>query len=70
MAKRGRVALTICSTAFTTLGRAQAAALGYAELPIAVIQHPFGVRTREEVRVIAEKCVTEVARLLNEGAAK
>jgi len=39
-------------------------------LPIAVIQHPFGIRSREEVRAMAEKCVTEVARLMNEGAVK
>ena len=70
MAKRGRAALTICSTAFITLGRAQASALGYAKLPIAVIQHPFGIRTRDEVRAMADKCVAEMARLLNEGAAK
>ena len=70
MAKRGRAALTICSTAFITLGRAQAAALGYAKLPIAVIQHPFGIRTRDEVRAMADQCVSEVARLLNEGTAK
>ena len=68
--KRGRAALTVCSTAFITLGRAQARALGYATLPIAVIQHPFGIRTRDEVRAMAEKCVTEVARLMNESAAK
>ncbi len=70
MAKRGRAALIICSTAFITLGRAQASALGYAKLPIAVIQHPFGIRTRDEVRAMAEQCVTDVARLLSEGAAK
>jgi hypothetical protein len=61
--------LTICSTAFVTLGRAQASALGYAKLPIAVIQHPFGIRTRDEVRVMADKCVDEVARLMRESAA-
>ena len=70
VAKRGRAALTICSTAFVTLGRAQASALGFAKLPIAVIQHPFGLRTREEVRAMAGKCVDEVARLVSEGAAK
>ncbi len=56
--------MTICSTAFTTLGRAQASALGRPELPIAVIAHPFGLRTREEVRGIAEECVKEIARLV------
>ena len=56
--------MTICSTAFTTLGRAQASALGRPELPIAVIAHPFGLRTREEVRGIAEECVKDIARLI------
>lgn len=56
--------MTICSTAFNTLGRAQASALGRPDLPIAVISHPFGLRTREEVRGIAEKCVDDIARLV------
>jgi hypothetical protein len=67
VAKRGTSALTICSTAFVTLGRAQARALGDANLPIAVIPHPFGLRTREEVREIASACVDEVAALVIGG---
>ncbi len=67
MAKRGTAALTVCSTAFTTLGRAQAAALGQPELPIAVIAHPFGLRRRDEVRQMAEQCVDEVAKLVSEA---
>jgi hypothetical protein len=62
--------VTICSTAFTTLGRAQARALRHAELPIAVIPHPFGLRTREEVRQIAERCVDDVVSLVSEVGAK
>lgn len=58
--------MTVCSTAFLTLGRAQASALGRSDLPIAVIAHPFGLRTREEVRGIAEKCVDDIARLVTE----
>ena len=64
MAKRGKTALTICSTAFVTLGRAQARALGDANLPIAIIPHPFGLRTRDEVREIASKCVDELVDLV------
>jgi hypothetical protein len=64
IAKRGRAALTICSTAFNTLGRAQAAALGNPELPIAVIPHPFGTRTREEVRDLARQCIGDVVTLV------
>ncbi len=60
--------MTVCSTAFTTLGQAQARALGRPDLPIAVIPHPFGLRTREEVREIAEQCAQDIARLVNRGA--
>jgi hypothetical protein len=67
VAKRGKSALTICSTAFVTLGRAQARALGDANLPIAVIPHPFGLRTRDEVREIATTCVDELVDLVTGG---
>ena len=67
MAKRGKAALTVCSTAFVTLGRAQARALGDAELPIAVMPHTFGIRTREEVRDIARTCVDDIVQLVTES---
>jgi len=58
--------LTVCSAAFTGLGRGQARALGFPALPIAVVPHPFGIRTRDEIRTIAAQCVDDVARLLCE----
>jgi hypothetical protein len=64
VAKRGRAAVTVCSTAFLTLGRAQATALGNPGLPIAVIEHPFGLRGRDEVRHMAEKCARDIAALV------
>jgi len=69
VAKRGKAAITVCSTAFQTLGRAQARALGNADLPIAVIPHPFGGCSREEVREIAGQCAEDIARLLAGGKA-
>ena len=60
--------MTICSTAFLTLGRAQARALGDSELPIAVIPHPFGTRTPAQIREIAEKCVDDLAQLVTAAA--
>ncbi len=57
------------TTAFTGLGHAQAKALGHPELPLAVIPHPFGLRTRAEVTALAAQCVDEVARLLCEAGA-
>ena len=67
MAKRGKTAVTICSTAFVTLGRAQARALGDADLPIAVVPHPFGLRSREEIRDIAEQCTDDLVELVTAG---
>jgi hypothetical protein len=67
--KAGLASLVICSDAFATLGRMQAKALGYSDLPIAVMPHPFGSRTREEVRATAERCAAMIPRLLGgEGA--
>ena len=69
IAKRGKVALTVCSTAFVNLGRAQQTALGAPDLPIAVVPHPFGTRKRDELSAIAEQCVAEIARLACEAPA-
>jgi hypothetical protein len=54
----------VCSTAFLTLGRAQAQALGVPELPIAVIAHPFGSRSRDEVREMAKQCAADIVALV------
>jgi hypothetical protein len=64
VAKRGKAAVTICSTAFVTLGRAQARALGRSDLPIAVVPHPFGLRSPEEIREIAATCTDDLVRLV------
>ena len=56
-------AITICSDQFVVLGRKQLKALGSEGHPIAVIPHPFGLRTRDEVRGIAEQCVADIARI-------
>ena len=60
--------MVVCSTSFVTLGRTQLTALGAPDTPIAVIPHPFGLRTRDEVRKIADKCVDEIARLALGGS--
>jgi predicted dienelactone hydrolase len=39
--------------------------LGNSNLPIAVIPHPFGGRSREDVRKIAEQCVVDISKLLS-----
>jgi hypothetical protein len=69
MVKRGKAAVTICSSAFVSMGEAQAAKLGAPELPIAVVPHPFGLRTRDEVRAMAQACVGEIVQLVGGKAA-
>lgn len=59
--------MQVSSTAFVSLGRAQARALGYADLPIAVIPHPFGTLSRAKVRELAEQCVDDIAKLISEA---
>ncbi|MBI3965367.1 MAG: hypothetical protein HY329_07000 [Chloroflexi bacterium] len=56
--------MTVCSTEFEKLGEAQAAALGYPGLPLAIVPHPFGILPREQVATIAERCAGEVSRHL------
>ncbi len=56
-------AITVCTTAFTPLGKKQLKALGCEDHPLALIPHPFGSRTRAQVRGIAEKCVDDIARI-------
>jgi hypothetical protein len=68
IARRGKAAVTICSTAFAGMGRAQAAKLGFAKLPIAVVPHPFGLRTRDEVKAMAERLVDDIAAQATGGA--
>ena len=60
--------MTICSTAFETLGRAQARALGNADLPILLVAHPFGNRSRDEIGTMAQQCVQQLLALA-QGAA-
>jgi hypothetical protein len=47
-----------------TLGRAQAKALGVPNLPMAIVPHPFGSRSRDEVRALAGACADDVARIV------
>ena len=55
--------MTICSTAFVAMGRAQAGKLAFARLPIVVVPHPFGMRSRDEIRALAQDCVVEIVRV-------
>lgn len=55
--------VTICSTEFAALGRAEAEALGMPDLPLAVIQHPLGGLAAEAVRQRAAAVLNAVEQL-------
>ncbi len=61
--------MTVCSTAFETLGRAQSKGLAHPDLPIAFVPHPFGAIKRDAVRELAVKCAADIAHLVSPAAA-
>jgi len=61
--------LTICSTVFVAMGRAQASKLGLPGLPIVAIAHPFGLRARTEVTEMASGCARDIAALFDKASA-
>ncbi len=50
----GKPALVICTHPFEKTGRNIARALGLADYPFAMVDHPIGSRTLDELRVRAE----------------
>lgn len=56
--------MTICSTEFETLGRAEAQALGIEALPLALIQHPLGGLKPEAVEKRAHSVVDAIQEML------
>ncbi len=62
--KRGIPTVTICSTEFELLGRAEAQALGLAALPLAMIQHPLGGLRPDAVEKRAHSVVDAIQALL------
>ena len=69
MRQRGKAAVTICSSAFMSLGRAQAAAFKTPGLPIAEVTHPFGSLSREQLRAEAVRCAAQIEAFMAEGGA-
>jgi hypothetical protein len=57
--------LTICSTVFVAMGHAQASKLGMPELPVVAIVHPFGLRSRNEITDMADRCARDISALLS-----
>ena len=56
--------MTICSTEFEALGRAEAGALGAPALPLAIFQHPLGGLKPEAVEKRAHSIVDSIQQML------
>ena len=61
---RGVPAAVVCTEPFIATGRAMARARGKAEYPFAVIPHPIGSASDEEMRSRAEAALPQVVELL------
>jgi hypothetical protein len=59
--------MTVVSTAFETLARAEAQAMKMAGLPILVVPHPVGSRSPEELRAWGEGLVAGCIDALTTG---
>ena len=70
MQKRQRQTLTIATTAFQVLARTQAKALGQPDLPVAIVPHPLGPRSRKELQDIVDRQLDDMVKLVCGGPGK
>ena len=61
--------MTVVSTTFETLGRAQAKGLAYPDMPLAIVPHPFGAIKRDGIRELATKTAFDILRLVSPASA-
>ena len=62
--RRGLPAASIATHVFVNMGRASAAAQGLPDYPFAVMQHPIGRLSDDELRAKAEAILPQVVELL------
>lgn len=62
MVKRGVPTVLIGTDVFEPLAKGEAAAYGFAALPLVIVPHPLGVRDAEAVRALAEQAYEGVLR--------
>jgi len=68
--KRGVPTVTVVTEKFVSLAKASASAMGYRDLPLLVVPHPFETLSRERLHAIAEEKADEcVALLTRKGSA-
>lgn len=62
--KRGLVTAAICSEPFAKLGQAQSRVLGTPELPLAMIPHPLGGISLDEVQKRARVAIPQIVAMI------
>ncbi len=62
--KRGLVTAAICSEPFAKLGKAQSRVLGTPELPLAMIPHPLGGISLDEVQERARVAIPQIVAII------
>lgn len=60
MQKRGVPTVTLVTEQFVSLARAAAKSLGYPDIPLVVVPHPFETMPRDQVRALAEQKYDEI----------
>ncbi len=66
LSKRGLATAVITSTAFLNLGKAQSKVFGVPDLPLAIIPHPLGGLSLEQVEGRAEHAIPQLVKVIRE----
>ncbi len=70
--KRGIPTVTVVTEKFVSLAKASASSMGYPDLPLVVVPHPFETLSRERLQSLAEEkveeCVARVTRAMEVAA--
>ena len=64
LAKKALPAVVICSAPFVSLAKAQARVFGVPDLPLAVIAHPLGGISGDEIHRRALQAVPQIADMI------
>ena len=67
MQNRGVPTVAIVTEQFVSLAKNSAKALGYPDLPIVVVPHPFETLPRERIRQIAEEKLDEIVQKVSQA---
>lgn len=67
MQNRGVPTVAIVTEQFVSLAKNSAKALGYPDLPIVVVPHPFETLPRERIHQIAEEKLEEIVQKVSQA---